>query len=108
MCCNECNYLNKIILFLVFEFYEMLKDGGRKLKLPKSKKQSLAKRFKNQMSDEEMQTIAKGFVPPNRQNNTSWALAVFNEWRLARNMKCTTDKCPEELFEECNIGQLNR
>ena len=58
------------------------------------------------MSDEEVQTIAKGFVLPNMQKNTSWALAVFNEWRLARNMKCTTDKCPEELFEERNIGQL--
>ena len=23
-------------------------------------------------------------------------------------MKCTTDKCPEELFEERNIGKLNR
>lgn len=42
------------------------------------------------------------------KKKSSWALAVFNEWRLARNMKCTTDKCPEELFEERNIGKLNR
>ena len=78
------------------------------MKLAKAKKPGLSERFKNPTSDEAMKTITKGYVPPNTQKNTSWAMTVFNEWRLPRNSKCTTDKCPENLFEEPDLGELNR
>ena len=80
----------------------------KRVKHAKAKKPGLTERFQNPTSDEAMKTITKGYVPPNTQKNTSWAMTVFNEWRLARNSKCMTEKCPENLFEEPEIGELNR
>ena len=32
----------------------------------------------------------------------------FWEWRLARNRNCSIDKCPENLFEDAEVSEINR
>ena len=59
------------------------------------------------ISDEDMSTICKGYVPPNTMKNTKWSVGVFNEWRWARNSDSSEeDKCPNDL--ECaEVPSLN-
>ena len=64
-----------------------------RLKLSLSKKNRFA-----YLQKEEMETIRKGYVPPNTEKNTKWALKCFNEWRYARNEK-SSEKCPDDLLE---------
>ena len=45
-----------------------------------------------------MEAICKGYVPPNTEKNTKWALKCFNEWRYARNEK-SNEKCPDDLLK---------
>ena len=71
-------------------------DGGAK------------KRFKPPSSDDEIATLSKGFVPPNTEKNTVWAVRVFSEWRAARNDDCASDPCPDCLLESREVDQLNR
>jgi len=79
----------------------------KKAKVAKQKKQVLSERFQKSKSDEEMKRISKGYVPPNTQKNTAWAMAVFREWRLARNRDCSIDKCHENLFEDAEVSEIN-
>lgn len=37
------------------------------------------------VSNDDMTTIYKGYVPPNRAKNTKWSVTVFQEWMSARN-----------------------
>ena len=48
----------------------------------------------------------KGYVPPNTQKATGWAVRVFNEWRAARN-KSSDGKCPLSLLEDASASDLN-
>ena len=52
----------------------------KRAKHAKAKMPGLSERFKNPTSDEAMKTITKGYVPPNTQKNTSWAMTFFNEF----------------------------
>ena len=38
-------------------------------------------------SDQEMEVLAKGFVPVNTQRNTGWAMRVFQDWKAERSKK---------------------
>ena len=46
----------------------------------------------------EIASICKGYVPPNTQKNTNWALKCFTEWSFSRNKK-SSDICPEDLLD---------
>ena len=74
----------------------------KRLKLSLSKKNRYA-----YIQKEEMETIRKGYVPPNTEKNTKWALKCFNEWRYARNEK-SSEKCPDDLLEEQCPEALDR
>jgi len=54
----------------------------------------LLERFQKPKIDEEMKRISKGYVLPNMQKNTAWAMAVFREWGMSRSRDWSTDKCP--------------
>ena len=54
-----------------------------------------------------MNHICKGYVPKNTDKATAWALRVFNAWRSERNC-VASDKCPEDLLERPDVGNLNR
>ena len=64
-------------------------------------------RFPEPTGSPTMKTICKGYVPRNTDKATSWALRVFNAWRNERNC-VSTDKCPENLLESPDVGNLNR
>lgn len=64
-------------------------------------------RFKPPTSDVEMETISKGFVPPNTRKNTSWALNVFFDWKMERNTTDKSNLCPEDLLENPETELLN-
>ena len=64
-----------------------------RLKLSLTKKNRFA-----YIQKEEMETIRKGYVPPNTEKNTKWALKCFNEWRYTRKEK-SSEKCPDDLLE---------
>ena len=58
--------------------------------------------FKAPTNDKDMTRICKGFVPPNTQKNTAWALRLFAEWRAERKKKVpsTSDSLsPYDLLE---------
>ena len=63
-------------------------------------------RFSKPTSPTTAQTICKGYVPPNTQKATGWAVCVFNEWRAARN-KSLDGKCPLSLLEDASASDLN-
>ena len=48
-----------------------------------------------------MDQVCRGFVPKNTKKATSWALRVFQQWRMHRN------SCPENLLEQPNSELLN-
>ena len=59
-------------------------------------------------SEEEMQTVTKGFVPSTTKASTSWAVHNFRAWRLWRLMAKPDDPVPDDLLERCDAGELNR
>ena len=64
-------------------------------------------RFPAPTSSPTMNKICKGYVPQNTNKATGWALRVFNTWQNERN-RVSADKCPENLLEMPNVGNLNR
>ena len=70
--------------------------------LPKQKP-----RFCKPVSPGKMGTICKGVVPPNTKKATSWAVRVFEEWRMERNKTATDEKCQSMLLEEPDARSLN-
>ena len=73
---------------------------------PLKKTKSTVSRFSKPTSPTRMQTIFKGYVPPNTQKATGWAVRVFNEWRAARNM-FLDGKFPLNLLEDASASNLN-
>ena len=57
-------------------------------------------------SKEELETISKGFVPPNTAKNTRWARNCFLEWMYERN-GLSDEQCPENILEEQCAADLN-
>ena len=53
-------------------------------------------RFKSR-SDQEMEVLAKGFIPANTQRNTGWAM---RDWKAERSKNYADDaeKCPDDLL----------
>ena len=61
------------------------------------------------IEDMEIKTISKGYVPPNTEENTKWALKCFNEQRYTRNeIGKTIDKCLDDLLEVQCPEALNK
>ena len=71
------------------------------------KKKTNYKRFKQPTDDKEMLEISKGYIPPNTQKNTSWAINVFDEWRAARSKLERCDRCPEDIPSNPRVESLN-
>uniref|UniRef100_A0A1X7TLL5 ZMYM2-like/QRICH1 C-terminal domain-containing protein n=1 Tax=Amphimedon queenslandica TaxID=400682 RepID=A0A1X7TLL5_AMPQE len=61
-------------------------------------------------SEEEMDAIKKGFVPPNTEKNTKWAQKCFIEWLNERNSRQHQDelKCPVDILEKADPDDINQ
>ena len=60
--------------------------------------------------DDEVSSMSKGYVPPNTQKNTDWAVKNFGTWRDQRNEKVSSDdeKCPPELLPSTDTVLLSK
>ena len=47
----------------------------------KKKTLSPTSRFSTMVGDDEVSSMSKGYVPPNTQKNTDWAVKNFGTWR---------------------------
>ena len=55
------------------------------LSLKKGKQKATSvERFNNVTDDAELAEISKGYVPPNTEKNTGWAMRVYRQWRQSR------------------------
>ena len=78
---------------------------GQKTRVPSPAK---ATRFPAPTGSPTMSDNCKGYVPQKkRKKATTWALHVFNAWRQERN-RVATEKCPDDLLERRDVGNLNR
>ena len=59
-------------------------------------KKAVLERF-GDTSSEELAILSKGFVPPNTDKNTRWAMRVFQQWQEARRGRGKS--APDKLFE---------
>ena len=76
---------------------------------PRSKRKKVASptaRFNEPTTDQEIAVLSKGFVPKNTQRNNTWALKLFQEWRVDRN-KRSEKLCPEDLLDNPDPKKLN-
>ena len=69
-------------------------------------KKTRTSRFPAPTGSPTMSEICKGYVPQNTDTATTWAMRVFEAWRIERN-KVDTDKCPDNLLESPDIHNLN-
>ena len=81
---------------------------------PKKKQRKLdlaaQDRFAAAVSDENMAKIAKGYIPPNMQKNTDWAMRCFKEWVSTRNKglpKGYNQHCPLNLLDNPDVEKVN-
>ena len=69
-------------------------------------------RFGNPISDTELSSFTKPFVPVSTQKNTRWCVKVFNDWATERNTHEGIDKVPIGFLERadcaCNAAVLNK
>ena len=56
-------------------------------------------RFTFDTTMEDLESFKEGCCPANTAKNNNWALRTFELWRVARNIKYTSDQCPSNLFE---------
>ena len=62
------------------------------------------KNYKKALSSEQdLEKIVKGFVPPNTQKNTGWACNVFLQWKAERNDR----KFPDDLIDNPDPEKVN-
>ena len=61
------------------------------------------------MSEKDMASISKRFVPPNTQKNTGWAISCFREWRSVHNASKVEGErlCRNDLLENPEADDLN-
>ena len=52
------------------------------LSLSRKKALSPTSRFSTMVGDDEVSSMSKGYVPPNTQKNTDWAVKNFGTWRV--------------------------
>ena len=73
---------------------------------PRSKKQS--KRFENIAASPELASSSKGYIPPNTEANTQWAVRTFDAWRTWRSTAKPEDPVPEDILSCADAGVLNK
>ena len=56
----------------------------------KKKALSPTSRFSTMVGDDKVSSMSKGYVPPNTQKNTDWAVKNFGTWRDQRNEKVSS------------------
>ena len=80
------------------------------LSLSRKKMLSPTSRFSTMVGDDEVSSMSKGYVPPNTQKNTDWAVKNFGTWRDQRNEKVSSDdeKCPPELLSSTDTVLLSK
>ena len=61
------------------------------------------------MSESEIASISKPFVPSNTKKNTSWAVTVFQKWRSYWNATASEGErqCQGDLLEKAHVEELN-
>ena len=68
--------------------------------------------FVNPISDTELSSFTKPFVPESTQKNTRWCVKVFNDWATEKNTHLGIEKVPIGFLERadcaCNAVMLNR
>ena len=70
------------------EDFECPPEKRRKLSLSKGKKVlSPSSRFNTAVTEKEINTLSKGYVPKNTARSTVWAVRVFKEWLDQRNRR---------------------
>ena len=73
---------------------------------PRSKKQS--KHFENIAASPELASSSKGYIPPNTEANTQWAVRTFDAWRTRRSIAKPEDPVPEDILSCADAGVLNK
>lgn len=80
------------------------KPKRRKLSLSTNKgKKTTRFNFKTQ---EEIEDLSKGYIPPNTEKNTKWAKSVFTDWVAQRNLKFPDEQCPENILQNVNAEEI--
>ena len=68
--------------------------------------------FGNPISDTELSSFTKPFVPASTQKNTRWCVKVFNDWATEWNSHVDIEKVPISFLERadcaCNAAILNK
>ena len=62
-------------------------------------------RFEQLTSSPELAKCSKGFVPPNTQCNTQWAVRTFNSWMEWRNQSKPKNTVPQDILS-CTDPQI--
>ena len=80
------------------------------LSLSRKKALSPTSRFSTMVGDDKVSSMSKGYMPPNTQKNTDWAVKNFGTWRDQRNEKVSSDdeKCPPELLSSTDTVLLSK
>ena len=55
-----------------------------------------------------METITRGYVPPNMEKNTKWARKCFEEWLFERNEHYPDEKCPEDILKKQDAEEIGK
>ena len=63
-------------------------------------------RFASPVSPSRMDTICRGYIPPNTKKATSWAVHAFEQWRDQWNEK-SSEEYPSDLLEKPTADSLN-
>ena len=73
---------------------------------PRSNKQS--KHFEKIAVSPELASSSKGYIPPNTEANTRWAVRTFDAWRTWRSTAKPEDPVPEDILSCADAGVLNK
>ena len=60
------------------------------------------------VSEEDAQTLAMGYKPPNTSRATKWALTNFEQWQQARNQSLPKDPVPSFLLADQDPALLDK
>ena len=63
--------------------------------------------FASPVSPSKMDTICQGYIPPNNEKATSWAVRAFKQWRDQQDKK-SSKECPSDLLEKPTAHSLKR
>ena len=63
-------------------------------------------KFSFDVTCEELDAFKEGECPANTMKNTEWALKNFEEWRVARNRRYSSEHCPPEVLASKNFEEI--